>query len=677
MGHLEDNELLTDKQFAYRQKISTITAAHKIFDCLVSGLDEKYKIAGIFCDLSKAFDVINHELLLDKLYHYGIQGKSHKLLTSFLSDRKQVVKLSSNGKRLESVPGSVNLGNTLFLLYINDLPTAITAGLSVLFADDTTVIVSARTYEQLGQRIDEGCEQLQRWFSSNELLLNITKSNIMVFSGRGLTVPPCVASNPMPICNESRFLGFTLDSNLNWKCQKLKCQKIDRERTGIKTSDNRELCMRRLKQMLSEARNDNGGEYNYKRVRDLLEQSGIKQRLITPYTLEQNGSSERENRTIVESARAMMHAHEELPQNLWAEMHLYYVCDKVIVRNFRSRRFVPQNPGLQNRLKAFREDGIKIDDGDAEEYVEQSESDFYKVGDVYNEHVNETLMGKHELRHQIIKEKYFKENMPNLLTWSEKEQIRHLATMHPDEWTPERIAESFPITVPVAKKLLKYVWKPASQARIARHDESALRNWKELKEGHLDIPEDLRRHFLKFSERKIPSLSKKSLKIDITREEKLGEFERIIQRCAAREESLKDTAAVETDPEMPKCNERKKKDSKRVTLDDLTAKIQQRLNKGNEIDLPDTMMLDMVTTEPVKVNNNQADSHHEVDLFTGDSKAELTEFKPTENNVIKIDYTKRIRIPKKAYKKGATYKIDDCYYDDDGKFLYRVLGMTN
>ncbi|XP_026329623.1 uncharacterized protein LOC113237398 [Hyposmocoma kahamanoa] len=95
---------------------------------------------------------------------------------------------------------------------------AITAGLSVLFADDTTVMVSARTYEQLGQRIDEGCEQLQRWFSSNGLLLNITKSNIMVFSGRGLTVPPCVASNPMPICNESRFLGFTLDSNLNWKC---------------------------------------------------------------------------------------------------------------------------------------------------------------------------------------------------------------------------------------------------------------------------------------------------------------------------------------------------------------------------------------------------------------------------------------------------------------------------
>lgn len=74
-----------------------------------------------------------------------------------------------------------------------------------------------------------------------------------------------------------------------------------------------------------------------------------------------------------------------------------------------------------------------------------------QVGEVYNEHLNETLMGKYEQRHQIIKEKYFKQNMPNLLTWSEKEQIRHLATTQPDEWTPEKLAESFPVTVPVVK----------------------------------------------------------------------------------------------------------------------------------------------------------------------------------------------------------------------------------
>lgn len=65
--------------------------------------------------------------------------------------------------------------------------------------------------------------------------------------------------------------------------------------------------------------------------------------------------------------------------------------------------------------------------------------------------MNETLIGKYELRHQIVKDKYFKENMPNLLTWSEKEQIRHLAATAPDEWTPEKIAESFPVTVITVK----------------------------------------------------------------------------------------------------------------------------------------------------------------------------------------------------------------------------------
>lgn len=82
------------------------------------------------------------------------------------------------------------------------------------------------------------------------------------------------------------------------------------------------------------------------------------------------------------------------------------------------------------------------------------------MDDMYDQHLNETLMGKHELRGHIVKEKYFKENMPNLLTWSEKEQIRHLASTQPQEWTPQKLAESFPVTENVVKvqyiKVSKY-----------------------------------------------------------------------------------------------------------------------------------------------------------------------------------------------------------------------------
>lgn len=226
MMHLESNELLTENQYAYRQAKSTTMAANKIIDCIITGLDERYKIAGILCDLSKAFDVISHQLLLSKLKHYGIEGSAHQLFASFLGDRKQVVKMSTNGKTLVSDAGQVCLGipqgsaigNTLFLLFINDLPSAITSGLSVLFADDTTVIVSAKSYEQLAMKIDEACGQLQTWFSSNGLLLNLSKSMVMIFSGRMTALPPSVTNGPMPLCNECKFLGFTLDSNLNWKC---------------------------------------------------------------------------------------------------------------------------------------------------------------------------------------------------------------------------------------------------------------------------------------------------------------------------------------------------------------------------------------------------------------------------------------------------------------------------
>jgi hypothetical protein len=191
----------------------------------MTGLDDRNKMAGILCDLSKAFDVICHKLLLNKLESYGITNKAHHLFTSFLSERKQVVKLPAHGKMVQSDTGYINLGipqgsalgNTLFLLFMNDLPSNIVAGLSVLFADDTTVIVGANTYEQLNLNIHEACRQLQTWFSANGLLLNVAKSHIMLFSGRKVPIPPSITSCSMPLCEESRFLGFIIDSNLNWK----------------------------------------------------------------------------------------------------------------------------------------------------------------------------------------------------------------------------------------------------------------------------------------------------------------------------------------------------------------------------------------------------------------------------------------------------------------------------
>ncbi|KAI5651316.1 neugrin domain-containing protein [Phthorimaea operculella] len=360
---------------------------------------------------------------------------------------------------------------------------------------------------------------------------------------------------------------------------------------------------------------------------------------------------------------------------------LCYVGDKVIVRNLRTRNVrVPEaNPGLQKRIDAFREEGMRIEDEDAEEFVEASESDFYNVGEAYNAHLNENLAGKLEKRHHIIKEKYFKENMPNLLTWSEKEQIRHLAQTQPDEWTPERIAESFPVTVPVVKKLLKYAWKPSTKERIARHDASAMRNWKELKEGSLGISEDLRKHFLKFSERTIPPLNQQSIKIDLTQERKIGEFESIIRKCAAKDEQKEQNQSQDTSSETDLATTQRKsvkKDYKRVTLDELAERIQNRLDKGKDISMNDTIMLNTVNTRSDNQTEVSKVFDHEIGLVDDESRPTEIALHKEKESELQIDFTQRIRIPKSAYKKGATYKVNDCYYDDDGKFLYRVLGVT-
>ncbi|KOB65826.1 Neugrin [Operophtera brumata] len=305
----------------------------------------------------------------------------------------------------------------------------------------------------------------------------------------------------------------------------------------------------------------------------------------------------------------------------------YRKCDKIIVRTIRSRgnSFIPRgpNPGLDSRIRAFQKEGLQITDNDAEEFVEQSESDFYKVGEAYNEHLNETLMGKYEVRHQI--------------------------------------------------KLLRYPWRAATEQRIARHDASVMRNWKELKEGSLDIAQDLRDHFLKFSDRNIPPLKKESIKIDLT-QEKIGEFESIIKRCAQAQAKQTNIHSEHKPDETTTKMVQVKRDKDRVTLKELTTKIKNRIEKGKDVDMPDQIIVNAVNTSSVVQQINT-----DVDLSTEPSNTkQVAEYK-NENHDDKsiMEYPERIRIPKSAYKKGATFKVNDCYYDHDGQFLYRVLGMSN
>ena len=176
----------------------------------------------IYIDLSKAFDTLNHSILLEKLQYYGVTGTSLSLLDNYLSDKCQYVEY--NGHRSNTLPitidvpqGSV-LGPLLFLIYINDLPMVSDVFNMLMYADDTTLYcnIDQNVSEEV---INNELSKVSQWLAANKLSINVTKTKYMVFHlhKKVVTYPDLqLNGNKIERVTQFNFLGLILQSNLSW-----------------------------------------------------------------------------------------------------------------------------------------------------------------------------------------------------------------------------------------------------------------------------------------------------------------------------------------------------------------------------------------------------------------------------------------------------------------------------
>ena len=172
-------------QYGFRPNHSTINAITEFTSYVMSSLDKQEHSLSAFLDLSKAFDTIDHTILLNKLSHYGVRGVALDWFRSYLSNRKQFVNYKDTKSDIRNVDcgvpqGSV-LGPLLFIIYTNDLPRAIKYSKCILFADDTTLFYCTKHRNELYNNISMDLNALSDWFKANKLSLNVSKINYMTF----------------------------------------------------------------------------------------------------------------------------------------------------------------------------------------------------------------------------------------------------------------------------------------------------------------------------------------------------------------------------------------------------------------------------------------------------------------------------------------------------------------
>ena len=221
---------LYQSQYGFRKGHSCENDICQLVGIIAKNREEKKHTVGIFIDLSKAFDTLNHSMLIEKLSRYGIRGTSLNWFRSYLHGRSMRAKCTSNitGKLEYSTfhpleygtPQGSCLGPLLFLIYINDLQHSIMDSSAILFADDTILLQGHKNLKYLKWSMEEDLKHIIDWFRANLLTLNLDKTECILFSANTNNIQSHIdlelGDHKLTNTPYVKFLGVWLDQNLQW-----------------------------------------------------------------------------------------------------------------------------------------------------------------------------------------------------------------------------------------------------------------------------------------------------------------------------------------------------------------------------------------------------------------------------------------------------------------------------